>query len=73
MAISLRRRVETTKCERNSGLFVMELIDSVSDIDPDCTDFALFSGGDDSVVSTHVAQQEYDIDWVVYLDTNTGI
>jgi 3'-phosphoadenosine 5'-phosphosulfate sulfotransferase (PAPS reductase)/FAD synthetase len=49
------------------------IINSVDEIDPGCTDFALFSGGDDSVVSTHVAQREYDIDWVVYLDTNTGV
>jgi 3'-phosphoadenosine 5'-phosphosulfate sulfotransferase (PAPS reductase)/FAD synthetase len=50
-----------------------DTITNVSDIAPSCTDFALFSGGNDSVVSTHVAQREYDIDWVVYLDTNTGL
>lgn len=49
------------------------VITDVSDINPGCTNFALFSGGNDSVVSTHVAQREYDIDYTVYLDTNTGI
>jgi 3'-phosphoadenosine 5'-phosphosulfate sulfotransferase (PAPS reductase)/FAD synthetase len=52
---------------------VSKVVTSVDEINPNCTDFALFSGGNDSVVSTHVAQREYDIDWVVYLDTNTGI
>jgi 3'-phosphoadenosine 5'-phosphosulfate sulfotransferase (PAPS reductase)/FAD synthetase len=50
-----------------------EIIKDVSKIEPRCTNFALFSGGNDSVVSTHVAQREYDIDWTVYLDTNTGL
>ena len=50
-----------------------DIITNVDEIDPSCTDFALFSGGNDSVVSTHVAQKRHDIDWVVYLDTNTGI
>ena len=49
------------------------VITDVSNIDPSCTDFALFSGGNDSVVSTHVAYNEYDIDYTVYLDTNTGV
>ena len=50
-----------------------DVITDVSDIDSSCTDFALFSGGNDSVVSTHVAYDEYDIDYTVYLDTNTGV
>ena len=50
-----------------------EVVTDVSDIDPSCSDFALFSGGDDSVVSTHFAYAENDIDWTVYLDTNTGV
>jgi len=42
-------------------------------VDTEATDFALFSGGNDSVVSTHIAHREYQIDHTVYLDTNTGI
>lgn len=49
------------------------VVEDVTQISPDCTDFALFSGGDDSVVSTHVAYDKHDIDWTVYLDTNTGV
>jgi len=49
------------------------VITDVSEIDPSCTEFALFSGGNDSVVSTHYAHQHVDIDWTVYLDTNSGI
>jgi len=50
-----------------------DIINEVTEIPSDCTGFALFSGGDDSAVSTHLAQREYDIDYVVYLDTNTGV
>lgn len=49
------------------------VITDVSDIGPSCTEFALFSGGNDSVVSTHYAHQHVDIDWTVYLDTNSSI
>lgn len=48
-------------------------ITKVSDIDEQATDFALFSGGNDSIASTHYAHQHHDIDYTVYLDTNTGI
>jgi len=37
------------------------------------TDIALFSGGVDSVVSTHKTMTELDGNVVVYLDTKTGI
>ena len=50
-----------------------KVITEIEDIDPDATDFALYSGGNDSVCSTHVAYKEYPIDYTVYLDTNTGI
>jgi len=52
---------------------MVEIISTVGSIDVKDEHFALFSGGNDSVVSTHVAQKEYDIDWTVYLDTNTGL
>jgi len=51
----------------------MTVVYTVDDIDPSCTKFALFSGGNDSVVSTHLAYNKHDIDWTVYLDTNTGV
>jgi len=51
----------------------MECITDVDDIPTDAQHFALFSGGNDSVVSTHVAHKEYPIDYTVYLDTNTGL
>jgi diphthamide synthase (EF-2-diphthine--ammonia ligase) len=51
----------------------MTVVYTVDDIDPSCTKFALFSGGNDSVVSTHLAYKKHDIDWTVYLDTNTGV
>jgi 3'-phosphoadenosine 5'-phosphosulfate sulfotransferase (PAPS reductase)/FAD synthetase len=35
--------------------------------------FALFSGGHDSLVSTHVAMEDGDADEVLHLDTGTGI
>ena len=50
-----------------------EILTEIEDIEPTATDFALFSGGNDSVVSTHYAMQNYDIDYVVYLDTNSGL
>jgi 3'-phosphoadenosine 5'-phosphosulfate sulfotransferase (PAPS reductase)/FAD synthetase len=49
------------------------IVDKAEDIDPSCTDFALFSGGNDSMASTHRAYAEYDIDYTVYLDTNSGL
>jgi len=50
-----------------------DVITDVEDIPTDVQHFALFSGGNDSVVSTHVAHKEYPIDYTVYLDTNTGL
>jgi len=50
-----------------------ETYTAIEQIEPSATEFALFSGGDDSVVSTHYATENYDIDYVVYLDTNTGL
>lgn len=49
------------------------VITDVADIDTSATDFALFSGGNDSIASTHYAHEQYDIDYTVYLDTNTGL
>ena len=49
------------------------VITDVEDIDAQATDFALFSGGNDSIASTHYAHEHYDIDYTVYLDTNTGL
>ena len=37
------------------------------------THIALFSGGKDSLVSTHYAFEHFPIDFVVYLDTNSGL
>jgi len=37
------------------------------------THVALFSGGKDSLVATHYAMQHYPVDFVVYLDTNSGL
>jgi len=51
----------------------MTVYTSVDEIEQSAEDFALFSGGNDSVVSTHYSMSEYDIDYVVYLDTGTGI
>jgi len=50
-----------------------ELLTNVRELPTDATDFALFSGGNDSVVSTHVAYENHDIDFTVYLDTNSGL
>jgi len=50
-----------------------DVITDVGDIDEQATDFALFSGGNDSIASTHYAYENYDIDFTVYLDTNSGI
>lgn len=50
-----------------------EILTEVDQLPTDAQHFALFSGGNDSVVSTHKAYQEYPIDYVVYLDTNTGL
>jgi 3'-phosphoadenosine 5'-phosphosulfate sulfotransferase (PAPS reductase)/FAD synthetase len=50
-----------------------ETLTEIEELPTDATDFALFSGGNDSVVSTHVAYKNYDIDYTVYLDTNTGL
>ena len=50
-----------------------DVITDVSEIDEQATDFALFSGGNDSIASTHYSYEHYDIDYTVYLDTNTGI
>jgi 3''-phosphoadenosine 5''-phosphosulfate sulfotransferase (PAPS reductase)/FAD synthetase and related enzymes len=37
------------------------------------THVALFSGGKDSLVSTHYAFTHFPIDFVAYLDTNSGL
>jgi 3'-phosphoadenosine 5'-phosphosulfate sulfotransferase (PAPS reductase)/FAD synthetase len=37
------------------------------------THVALFSGGKDSLVSTHYAYRHFPIDFVAYLDTNSGL
>jgi len=37
------------------------------------THIALFSGGKDSLVATHYAYQHFPIDFVAYLDTNSGL
>ena len=50
-----------------------EVVTDVDGIDPQATNFALFSGGNDSVASTHHAHEHRDIDYTVYLDTNSGI
>jgi len=50
-----------------------DIVKEVSELDTDAQHFALFSGGNDSVASTHYAHQHYDIDYTVYLDTNTGL
>jgi 3'-phosphoadenosine 5'-phosphosulfate sulfotransferase (PAPS reductase)/FAD synthetase len=49
------------------------IVNTVDEIDPGCTDFALFSGGNDSMASTHKAHEDNDIDYAVYLDTNSGL
>jgi len=46
---------------------------NVKNIPTDAEKFALFSGGNDSVASTHYAYENHEIDMVVYLDTNSGI
>ena len=51
----------------------LEVLTNIDDLPTDAEHFALFSGGNDSVASTHCAVNEYAIDYVVYLDTNTGI
>ena len=50
-----------------------EILTEIGDLPTDAQHFALFSGGNDSVVSTHVAYDNHDIDYTVYLDTNTGL
>jgi len=50
-----------------------DVITDVTQIDAEATDFALFSGGNDSVVSTHYAHERHEIDYTVYLDTNSGV
>jgi len=37
------------------------------------THIALFSGGKDSLVATHYSYQHFPIDFVAYLDTNSGL
>jgi len=39
----------------------------------DIKHIALFSGGKDSLVSTHYAFEHFPVDFVVYLDTNSGL
>lgn len=43
------------------------------DADGDRITYALFSGGDDSLVSTHKAIEDGDADAVLHLNTNTGL
>jgi len=50
-----------------------ELLTDIDDLPTDAQHFALFSGGNDSVASTHKAYEEHPIDFTVYLDTNTGL
>jgi 3'-phosphoadenosine 5'-phosphosulfate sulfotransferase (PAPS reductase)/FAD synthetase len=50
-----------------------DVLTDVEQLPTDAQHFALFSGGNDSIVSTHKAMQEYPIDFVVYLDTNSGL
>ena len=50
-----------------------EVITNAEDIPSDAEQFALFSGGNDSIASTHYAYENYEIDFTVYLDTNSGI
>lgn len=50
-----------------------KIITEIDEINSDATDFTLYSGGNDSVVSTYVAYENYDIDYTVYLDTRTGL
>jgi len=50
-----------------------DVITDVGEIDEQATDFALFSGGNDSIASTHYCHEHYEIDYTVYLDTNTGL
>jgi 3'-phosphoadenosine 5'-phosphosulfate sulfotransferase (PAPS reductase)/FAD synthetase len=49
------------------------VVTDTDDIDPEYSDFALFSGGNDSIVSTHRAYDAFDVDMTVYLDTNSGL
>jgi len=50
-----------------------DVITEVTELPTEAKRFALFSGGNDSLASTHYSMQKYDIDFVVYLDTNTGL
>jgi 3'-phosphoadenosine 5'-phosphosulfate sulfotransferase (PAPS reductase)/FAD synthetase len=50
-----------------------DVLTEVEQLPTDAQHFALFSGGNDSIVSTHKAMQENPIDFVVYLDTNSGL
>jgi len=50
-----------------------DVLTEIDELPTDAQDFALFSGGNDSVVSTHVAYENHDIDYTVYLDTNSGL
>jgi len=49
------------------------VIRDANNLPTDAEHFALFSGGNDSLASTHYSMEKYDIDFVVYLDTNTGL
>lgn len=47
--------------------------DFADDLDRGDADYALFSGGDDSLVSTHRAMESGESDAVLYLQTNSGL
>jgi 3'-phosphoadenosine 5'-phosphosulfate sulfotransferase (PAPS reductase)/FAD synthetase len=50
-----------------------DIITDVEEIPTDAQHFALFSGGNDSIASTHYIHEQREIDFTVYLDTNSGI
>ena len=52
---------------------MQNVITDVEEIPTDAQHFALFSGGNDSIASTHYVHEHNEIDYTVYLDTNTGI
>lgn len=45
----------------------------IDTVPKDTTRVALFSGGADSLATTILAMEEHDADFVMYLDTNTGV
>jgi len=49
------------------------VLTDIDQLPADAQHFALFSGGNDSVASTHKAYEEHPIEYTVYLDTNSGL